>query len=138
MPDSGIYEHEARPDSWRWLMRTLRSRSDVSEIEKLDRFRLAVKRRLLNSVTLYVCNIYQLGVADVEEILEEYSGIDAIVTVSAWNRYSPQAKELANECNIGLFKPNELMGALYKEGHQFVEHLPVEQRAELRRKDHLR
>jgi hypothetical protein len=46
-------------------------------------------------MNLYVCNIYQLGVADVEEVLDEVGSVDAIVTMSAWNRYSPEAKELA-------------------------------------------
>jgi hypothetical protein len=134
MPEDGRYAREARPESWQWLTRTLEARREVISIAREGRFLLAVSRRSLSPLTLYVCNLYEVGVADVEEILREEPTIDAIVTMSLWNRYSPQAKELASQRSVGLFKPREFFGALGKEGRDFIEHLSAEQREELRRK----
>lgn len=116
------------------MMRALRNHPAVTRAVRDGAFAVHVERGRWPPLRLYVCNVYEIGVADVEEILDEEPETNAIVTVSAWNRYSPQAKALAADFGVGLFKPKELLGALHKEGRAFIEHLSAEQREEQRRR----
>lgn len=71
-------------------------------------------------LTVLIVDIYIFGEADVLELSEMYSGIDSIVLVGFYNRYSRYAKRLACEMNVGLFENREFFGALNLVGHRFL------------------
>ncbi len=59
-----------------------------------------------------VTNIYCVGEADVVEILREDPSIDAIVTLSAWNRFTSDAWDYCSERQKGVFTWKGFFGAL--------------------------
>lgn len=61
-----------------------------------------------------------LGLADYYAIREQDPSLDAIVVLSVWNHYSPQADRAGKADGVGIFKPGELMSALHKEGDEFL------------------
>jgi hypothetical protein len=79
-----------------------------------------VRRRELPDVRVWVCDVYTLGVADYAAIRAADGDLDAIVTLSGYNQYTPQAKDQGKEDGIGVFKFGELMSALHRQGEGFV------------------
>ena len=77
--------------------------------------RYLLKRRGMDSVRVFLTNVYTLGIADYLAISQAHQDIDAIVTLSGYNTYTPEAKAQALQNGTGLFKFKELMGALHKE-----------------------
>lgn len=73
-------------------------------------------------LTVLIVDIYLFGEADVLELTELYLGIDCIVLVGFYNRYSQYAKRLACQMNIGLFENREFFGALNLVGQKFLEY----------------
>lgn len=58
-----------------------------------------------------------------QEILEENPSVTCILTVSAWNSYTGQAKDYAKSVGVGLFKFYEWMGALNYDGNAFLDYI---------------
>ncbi|MGC4019223.1 MAG: hypothetical protein QM793_08395 [Muricomes sp.] len=79
-------------------------------------------------------NIYIVSETDVEEILLSFPEIDCIVTVSAWNSYTGQAKILSISKGIGLFKFKEFLGALYYDDRKFINYEPPKRDEEVWKK----
>lgn len=75
-------------------------------------------------LTVLIADIYIMGQGDVYEISGEYYGIDAIVLVGFYNRYSCDAKETAKDNGIALFTLNEFFGALHRTGKSFINYVP--------------
>jgi len=67
----------------------------------------------LAPITCYLTNLYVVGLADVIRVSALDDSINCIVTMSAWNGYTSQAKEWARRREIGLFTFGEFMGALH-------------------------
>ncbi len=122
MPDRGYYEKRPRPESIETLSKYLRSNGRVSETHQLDEHRFKVDRRGVPDLNVYLTNIYIVGEADIIEILAEAPETNAIVTMSAWNGYSNDAKSYAKDHDVGLFKFGEFLGAVYYVGKQFLDY----------------
>lgn len=73
-------------------------------------------------LTVIIVDIYIFGEADVLELSEMHPGIDCIVLVGFYNRYSQFAKRLAGQMNIGLFDNREFFGALNLVGKRFLDY----------------
>ena len=73
-------------------------------------------------ITIAVADIYIMGEADVFELHMEHSGINAIVLIGFYNKYSQAAKELAKTMGIGLFTNREFWGAIHYSGNDFVNY----------------
>ncbi|MET8154093.1 hypothetical protein ACIBSW_07635 [Actinoplanes sp. NPDC049668] len=71
--------------------------------------------------------------ADVEDILAEAPETTCIVSTMDYNHYSSEAKMMAKERGVGLFKSSEFLGAVYYDGESFLEYLPPAQREAHRR-----
>lgn len=74
-------------------------------------------------LTVLIADIYIMGQGDVYEIFGEYNGIDAIVLVGYYNRYSCVAKETAKDNGIALFTLNEFFGALHRTEKSFMDYV---------------
>lgn len=131
MPDQGYYEKRPRPESIDKLSTYLDSKPIVSSTRQLDEHRFIVKRNEKKSLNLFLTNIYIVGEADVIEILADAPETNAIVTMSAWNSYSRDAKIYAKELDVGLFTFSEFLGAVYYDGKSFLDYTPpsTEERA---------
>lgn len=70
-----------------------------------------------------VADIYIAGEADIYEINPRVYGIDCIVLIGFYNRYSYAAKELAKEMNVGLFDNREFFGAVNCTGKAFLNYV---------------
>lgn len=134
MPETGYFEKRPRPEHREFLVKYLLARPVVSDVTVIDDFRLVVTRPGKTDIHIYLTNAYELGVADVEEILALAPETTCIVSTMDYNHYSTAAKELAKERGVGLFRTTELLGAVYFDGTRFLEYLSRAQREELRRR----
>lgn len=60
-------------------------------------------------------NTYTFGVADFYKARSEFPQLTCIVLAGEWNAYTLDAKELANEEDVGLLMPKELYAAIWRE-----------------------
>ena len=58
-------------------------------------------------------NVYTLGLADVIEARNEFPELNHVVTASAWNSYTKEAKQTAAANGMGVFVVGEFMGAIH-------------------------
>ncbi|MFD7732048.1 hypothetical protein ACFV6F_16875 [Kitasatospora phosalacinea] len=123
MAESGRYEKTPRPESMIAVRRMLLEHSAVREYSEPHQQLYAISRFGRGDINLYVTNIYTVGVADVQEILDAHPVVNCILTVSAWNNYTSMAKEYAKGVKVGLFRFYELKGALNYDGKSFVDYV---------------
>ncbi|WP_405116199.1 hypothetical protein OG559_15220 [Micromonospora sp. NBC_01405] len=117
------------------MKKYLEARAVVESVEELDDFRLVVRRRGMSDVRVYLTSSYEVGVADVEEILSEAPETTCIVSTMDYNHYSSEAKTLAAGRCVGLFKSVEFLGAVYFDGEAFLGYLSPAEREALRRRN---
>jgi hypothetical protein len=106
------------------LVRYLLGNKVVSEVEQVGRQVIIVKRNAKSDIKAFLVDIYILGIADVHEILSMTSNLNAIVVMSQWNSYSTEAKDYCRFQNIGLFSFKEFLGAVYRDGNEFLDYIP--------------
>lgn len=128
MPDGGYYAKIPRPESIDAVRKALRRHAAVSDYNEIASQLYKISRAEKSTVTLYVTNVYTVGVADVQEIIEEYPAVTCILTVSGWNSYTGQAKEYAKSINIGLFRFYEWLGALNYDGDDLLHYIAPQDR----------
>ena len=66
------------------------------------------------AIIAYLTNKYIIGIADYLDFIEESSNLNCIVTTSAWNSYTDDAKQRSVENQIGLFDIADFLGALHQ------------------------
>lgn len=123
MPEGGYYAKVPRSESLDVVRRYLGRHSAVRDYKEITPQLYEISRIRKSVVTLFVTNVYTVGVADVQEIIEDYPSVTCILTVSAWNSYTGRAKEYARSINIGLFRFYEWMGALNYDGDEFLDYV---------------
>jgi hypothetical protein len=96
----------------------------VKELTAVDDQVFVLERVGLPDVRVWVCDVYTLGVADYMAIRERDPSIDCVVTMSGYNQYTPQTKAQGLAEGVGVFKFAELMGALHRDGEDFVAYKP--------------
>jgi hypothetical protein len=128
MPETGYYEKRPRPEHRRWLIQKLLTTPTVSDVDAVDDFRLIVRRDSMSTIYVYLTNAYELGVADVIEIMGAASETTCIVSTMSYNQYSGEAKETARERGVGLFRGVEFLGAIYYDGPSFLDYVPPRRR----------
>jgi len=67
-----------------------------------------------NVLTVFICECYSFGAAEYVETLEKLGALNVILINSAWCGYTPDAKRMARDAHIGLFKIGNFMSALNK------------------------
>jgi len=128
MPEFGKYEKIPRPESIEAFIKYLNSNPIVINIERKGLQVVEIIRKEKSNVKVFMTNIYIVSLADVYEILSEVEQVDAIVTMSAWNSYTKEAKEECKKRGIGLFSFKEFMGAVYYDGQQFLDYVHPDDR----------
>lgn len=134
MPEQGRYEKLPRPESIRALVTYLQSSSAVRAVERESTQLIVVNRVNRPLLRTYMTNTYIVGLADVYEIFSEVDDLDAIVTMSAWNGYTAEAKAFCKEQRVGLFRFKEFLGAVHYVGHRYLDYIPPEEREDNERR----
>jgi len=122
MPEGGKYKKLPRPESIEAFKKFVSTKPTVQKVEQLGPQLFKIHRVGKDDITVHLTNIYIVSEADVQEILADNPQIDCIVTISAWNSYTKDAKNLAKENKIGLFKFKEFLGAVYYDGNKFLDY----------------
>lgn len=125
MPDGDPrYEKIPRPESIDFFVNGVTNHEQVTDINKISDIIYEVKKIDGDTLIVYLTNIYIVTEADIEEITMNASKFDinVIVTMSAWNSYTKEAKEYAKNQNIALFKYKEFYGALNFNGSKFINY----------------
>lgn len=110
--------------SIQFFVSRMEGHTKVLAVEEVTAQVFLLKRHGLSDVRVWVCDVYTLGVADYFAIRQADPDIDCIVTLSGYNQYTTQASEQGIADGVGVFKFGELMGALHKEGEDFVAYSP--------------
>lgn len=127
MPDQNpMFEKVPRPESIEALIRYLESSKVVTTVERIDDQLIRVDRTNGAPITAFLTNIYIVGEADVFEILSQHGDVDSIVTMSAWNGYTSNAKTHCSREGVGLFTFKEFLGAVYRTGQKFLDYGSIE------------
>jgi hypothetical protein len=122
MPESGYYEKVPRPESIKALIKYLLSNPLVLEVEHPSEQKLIVRRKGKSDLQVFMTNIYIVGISDVYDILSAAPDVNAIVTMSAWNGYTQDAKDSCARQKVGLFLFAEFLGAAYYDGNKFINY----------------
>ncbi|MFF8925566.1 hypothetical protein ACF1A4_30425 [Streptomyces albidoflavus] len=117
-----------RPESIAAVKSMLVGHSAVLDFKEIEPRLYEISRRGRTDVNLYITNLYTVGVADVQEILDDHPSVTCILTVSVWNSYTRQAKEYAKSNKVGLFLFYELKGALNFDGSQLLDYIAPKDR----------
>lgn len=126
MPDLGYYEKNPRPESRNKLINFLRGTRGVGGVEEVSYQVITVIRNEKPTVKTFLTNVYIVSLSDVYEIMSEHPDLNAIVTMSAWNGYSKEAKEDCRRRGVGLFTFKEFLGAVWYKGSRFLNYTPPE------------
>ena len=124
MPELGRYKKIPRPESVGYFIKLTKNHNVVSNVTKIADYVFLIERENKPPINVFLTNIYIVGVADVHEIISSNSQVNCIVTVSSWNSYTRDAKELCKNLGIGLFVVSEYCGALYYAGNKFINYMP--------------
>ena len=124
MPEIGRYAKKPRPESTSIFLKYLSSNKRVKTIKQLSDQEFEIEKENGSTLLIYLTNIYIVSLADVHEILSVNRNVQAIVTMSAWNSYSPEAKDFCLTQEIGLYKFKEFLGAIYYDGKSFLNYCP--------------
>lgn len=96
-----------------YVERALRSHKNVTEFFERPDGSYCVEREKGRPIIVLFTDIYTIGMADVIEAMNAASDLNCIVTTSAWNSYTADAKRYGKENEVGVFKLPEFMGALW-------------------------
>ena len=121
MPDAGRYEHAPRPESVETFIEYIDKKKNVASIQAvapqvIEIFRAEAPRHL----RVFLTDVYIVGQADVEEIVANHPDVTSIVTMSAWNSYTAEAKAYARGSGVSLHTFSEFMKAVHLSGDAFL------------------
>lgn len=101
----------------------MKGHSALEELIDIGDNQYIIKRTSDRSdLKILIADIYIVGEADILEINSTFIGIDCIVLVGFYNRYSYAAKDLAKKLNVGLFDNREFFGAVNYTGNAFLNY----------------
>src|SRR5215211_7317738 len=120
MPSGRGWNDALARDTIEFFLEAIRGHARVQSVSQESRNVFVIERRDMPTVRAWVCDEYTLGIADYMNVRREDPEVDCIVTMSGYNRYTREAKDQGLEDDVGVFKFGELLGALNREGHEFV------------------
>jgi hypothetical protein len=92
--------------------RALRGHTKVKEFKRTRDILFDIHLTNEEEIKVLLVDEYTLGLAAVHRAMDEFPGIEFIVTGGNWNGYTPQAKEWGMDHDIGIFNIEEFLGAL--------------------------
>lgn len=110
MPDS--YTMFPRPESIHFFEQAIQSHDKVEYIQRLRDSYYEIVRKNLPTIRVFVSNYYALSLSDYFEVIEEYSDIDCLITISKWNSVTSDAYNQGKRNSVGVFTMEEFLGAL--------------------------
>ena len=114
-------------DSIRAFVCALSGHSKVHSATRRDgTYLLDVVLRTGTTLLVQMTNIYVVGTADVIEVLSQNATVGAIVTLSAWNMVSSEARDFGRGRGVGVFTWREMFGALNYKKYWLYEPIPLE------------
>ena len=82
----------------------------------------------MSDLVAHTTNIYIFSVSDYEEAVADAPDIRAIISMSAWNSYTPEVKVHGKENGVGIFSFREFLGAVNYDGKKFLDYRLPEDR----------
>ncbi len=107
-----------------FFIRAVREHNRVTSVRQESPNLYIVERDGLSTVRVWLCDVYTLGVADYMHIRHEDPDVNCIVTISGFNSWTWDAKEAGYDDGVAVFKFGEFLGALHREGDDFVQYEP--------------
>lgn len=123
MPEQGRYKTLPRSESIQQFIKFLVENKTVVEVSQESDQIIHVRRVKYSSLSVFMTNSYIVSLADVHEILTQAAHVNTIVTMSAWNGYTKEAKQFCKERGIGLFRFKEFLGAVYYDKTQYLDYI---------------
>ena len=106
-----------------FIQRFLGSHGSIHHLEELNRATMHVELYDGRDLKVFVTNTYVFSEYTLEKVLATDPAVDAIICSCPAGMYSDSVKKLCIESGIGLFMLNEFMGAIRKEGDDFLNFL---------------
>lgn len=113
-----------------FIERFLANHSFIKNMEQWNRAIFSVLLRDGRALKVFVTNTYYFTEYTFDKIMTIDPNIDAIICSSPYASYSIEAKERCISEGIGLFSLREFMGAIRKQGQDFINYLLKEERDE--------
>jgi hypothetical protein len=95
-----------------FVERALETHSKVASFRRSQDIVFDIELTNGNAIKMLLVNEYTLGIAAINRALNEFPGIEYVVTCANWNGYTRKAKEFGCENNLGIFVISEFLGAL--------------------------
>ncbi|RZG78269.1 hypothetical protein [Acinetobacter sp. WCHAc060025] len=97
-----------------FLKKILENHDNVINLKRTEDIYFSFNRIKQNDSLNVLClDSYVFGENDLYKVLEEFPNIDIISIGGVWNRYTREAKELALEKKLGLYRADEIKGGIY-------------------------
>lgn len=96
-----------------FLADNLKNKAVVKDFLRISEQKYKIVLKKGRDLIVYIVDAYVLGQGATMEIVEKNSDINAILVISSWDEYTPQAQEAANKRGVRIFTFNELMYYLY-------------------------
>ena len=109
---TGEQTDRPRSESIEFFKKAVSGHSHVDDVIVVNDQRYKVLRKSGRPIELYLTDLYTVGITDYLDIRSRNPEVNCIVTISAWNGYTRQAKEQAAGERVGLFLMKEFMPAL--------------------------
>ena len=106
-----------------FIEKFLANHSFIEKMEKLNIFMFDVDLKNGRSLRVFTTNTYFFTEYTFDQIMVIDPAIDAIICSCPYGTYTSDAKALCIEHQIGLFKLREFMGAIRKDGEDFLNYL---------------
>ncbi len=111
-----------------FIEKFLANHSFINRMEKLNIAMFDVDLNDGRSLRVFATNTYFFTEYTLEKIMAIDPGIDAIICSNPYGTYTWEAKALCIEHEIGLFTLKTFMGAIRKDGDEFLNYLVQEER----------
>jgi hypothetical protein len=117
------YEKLPRPESIRFFVQSVSEKPTVSGVEQIgpQTFLLAWHG---SPLVVFLSNIYTLGEAAAQEIVDRNPSINAIVLAITYCGYTREAKQFCGDRGIALHGLREFMGVLYRSRSELLDYHP--------------
>ena len=117
LPNAGP---EANRRSRQLFVQYLEGKNDVLKVAEEADGLYFVERRGMSALRVLLVDIYTVSVADVSQAISDDPNLSAIVTASAWNSITPDAKAYGANAGVGVFSWKAFMGAVHRSGRDFL------------------
>lgn len=107
----------------KYIEKFLANHSFITRMEKLNIAMFDVDLKNGRNLRVFVTNTYFFTEYTFDKIMAIDPAIDAIICSNPYGNYTREAKALCIDQKIGLFTLRTFMGAIHKEGDEFLNYL---------------